>query len=185
MQQLLISIIILTSITVTGQSQKMYPLKTSKSKIHWKGTYTFLMSEHNGTVNFHKGTLVTKEGNITGGNFEIDMTTISNPDFLEGKGPVNHLRDTDFFDVSRFPKAYLEITSVEYFTENNQHKILANLTIKGKTQPIEFWAVANTTMQQITTKFKIDRARWDITHNNSMRDHAISDAIEFDVLLQF
>ena len=185
MQQLLITFIILTSLTVTGQSQKTYQLNNQKSSIIWVGSYTFLMSEHTGTVNFIEGELITTNGNITGGNFIIDMTTISNPEYVDGVGPVEHLRNKDFFDVKKFPKATLVITSVEYFSENNQHKMLANFTIKDKTKPIEFWAVSNTETKQVTTQFKIDRTLWGITHNNKMRDHAISDAIEFDVILQF
>lgn len=185
MQQLLITFIILTSLTVTGQSQKTYQLDHQQSSITWVGSYTFLMSEHKGTVNFTEGALITSNENITGGNFIIDMTTISNPEYVEGIGPVEHLRNKDFFDVKKFPKATLVITSVAYFSENNQHKMLANLTIKNKTQPIEFWAVANSETKQLTTQFKIDRTLWGITHNNKLRDHAISDAIEFDVILQF
>lgn len=185
MQHVLITFIILTSLTVTGQSQKTYQLNTVESTINWKGTYTFLMSEHNGTVHFKEGTLTTVDENIKGGSFEIDMTTISNQEYLDGIGPVEHLRNQDFFDVSRFPKAYLIITSVEYFTENNQHKILADLTIKDKTRPIEFWAVANPETKQLTTQFKIDRTRWGIVHNNMVKEHSISEAIVFDVTLQF
>ena len=62
---------------------------------------------------------------------------------------------------------------------------MADLTIKGITKEVEFWATIDGDTGQMTTKFKIDRIRWGITHNNDMRDHAIADAIEFDVFLQF
>ncbi|RDK85224.1 YceI family protein [Marinirhabdus gelatinilytica] len=186
MQQLLFTFIILTSLTAIGQSQKTYSLQPESSTIQWLGSYTFLMSEHKGTVQFKEGELYTTNGNITGGQFTIDMTTITNPEYRDkGVGPVDHLRNEDFFDVSRYPVCYLKITSVEYFTENNKHKFLADLTIKDVTKSIEFWGTAHPEIQQLTTQFKIDRTRWGIVHNNKIKEHAISEAIAFDVTLQF
>ena len=185
MKHLLIAFIIFTSISVTGQSQKTYQLDTFQSFIKWKGSYLFSFSEHNGTVLFNKGKLITTDGDITGGSFTIDMTTISNEDYLLERGPVQHLKDTDFFDVPQFPKATLVITKVEYFTNDNTHRFTADLTIKGITNQIDFIANANGTNNLITTKFLIDRTRWGIVYNNDAKNSVISDAVEFDVILQF
>ena len=67
----------------------------------------------------------------------------------------------------------------------NIHKIFADLTIRGITQAIEFNAFADEVKKQLKTKFKIDRTLWGITYNNRLKNEALSDAIEFDVLLQF
>ena len=61
----------------------------------------------------------------------------------------------------------------------------ANLTIKNKTQPIEFWATVDTEKKALNTRFKIDRRRWGITYNNELKNHAIADAIEFEAELFF
>mgnify|MGYP003662983734 CR=1 FL=1 len=185
MGQLLITFIMLTSFTVLAQDQKTYQLLTEQSNINWKGSYSFLFSEHNGTVDFKNGNLITTNGNITGGTFVVDMTTISNEEYLAGIGPVGHIRNEDFFDVEKFPEAVLEITSVEFFINENRHKMLADLTIKGITKSVEFWPEIDETNKRMLVKFKIDRTRWEITYNNKLKNEAISDAIEFQCILQF
>ncbi|GAB5399548.1 MAG: hypothetical protein Aureis2KO_11330 [Aureisphaera sp.] len=172
---------------VQAQMEEYHPLQTDTSIINWKGTYSFKFSEHVGTVKFSNGTLITAHGNITGGTFQIDMTSITNEDHARsGDGPVNHLKDPDFFDVAKFPKAQLTINKVTYFADSDDHKMEADLTIKGITKPVEFWlSMVDVEKKLIKTKFKIDRTRWGITYNNKLKDHAISEAIEFDVALQF
>ncbi len=185
MKSLLITCIMLAGFAATSQNQKTYMLDTIASVINWEGNYAFNFSQHNGTVHFKAGVLTTTNDHITGGSFIIDMTTISNPEYLEGIGPVKHLRDSDFFDVEKHREALLVITKVEYFTNENIHKILANLTIKGITKPIEFWATADGNKNTLETKFKIDRTRWGITYNNKLKNQAIADGIGFIVNLQF
>ncbi len=185
MKKVIITIITLISLSAVGQNQKTYQLNKKQSVINWKGTYAFLFSEHNGTVHFQEGTLTTNNGTITGGTFVIDMNSISNEDYKSNQGAVAHLKDTDFFDVKVFPEAKLVLTSVEYFTNGNTHKMHANLTIKGVTKPIEFWANVDGIKKTMETKFKIDRTRWGIVYNNKLKNEAISDAIEFYITLQF
>lgn len=185
MRKLLFTFIILTGLTATSQNQETYQLNTEQSVIHWQGSYSFSFSEHKGTVHFKAGKLITNNGNITGGSFVIDMTTISNEEFLEGIGPVKHIRNSDFFDVKKFPEAKLVMTSVEYFTNENTHRIYADLTIKGITNNIRFYATVDDDAKSLETSFIIDRSLWGITYNNKLKNEAISDAIEFNVNLQF
>jgi len=185
MQKLLSMFILLTTSIITSQIQNTHSLHLEESVINWKGSYAFKFSEHTGTVHFKEGTLYSSNKGITGGTFVIDMTTISNEDYLQKQGAVAHLRDTDFFDVSKFPEAKLVITNVTYYTNNNEHVLEANLTIKGVTKPIEFRAFVDGTKKQMTAKLKIDRTRWGITYNNKLKDNAIAEAVEFDVFLQF
>ena len=186
MRKLLFTLVILCSTLGTAQHlDTTYTLDTQQSVIHWKGTYSFQFSEHKGTVHFSQGTLYTMNNQITGGEFTIDMTTIDNEDHRAGRGPVEHLKNEDFFDVPQFPKATLKITAVEYFENTNTHEIFADITIKGITKSQKFYATADATTNALTTQFKIDRTRWGITYNNKLKDHAISDAVEFDVKLIF
>lgn len=178
-------LIIMTSLTMSGQMQQTYSLNIEKSVLNWKGTYAFLFSEHKGIVSFKEGQLHSENGNIMGGSFVIDMNSITNEDYELNQGPVKHLKDTDFFDVPNFSEAKLVITKVTYFAEQNQHKMEANLTIKNKTQPIEFWATVDAEQKVLNTRFKIDRRRWGITYNNKLKNHAIADAIEFEAELFF
>lgn len=186
MQKLIITIIILSSAICNAQYlDTNYTLDTDKSIIKWKGSYSFNFGEHPGIVQFEKGTLNTQNNMITGGEFTIDMTTIANDPDIDHESPIDHLRDEDFFHVSKFPKATLVFTDVLYIPEKNLHEITADLTIKGTTKPQTFYATANGETNILKTKFKIDRTRWGIIYNHKLKDQAISDAIEFDVFLQF
>ena len=171
--------------TVFGQRQETYQLDIENSIANWKGSYALQFSEHQGTVNFKRGELLTDNGAIIGGYFVIDMTSITNPDHLNGVGPVEHLKNEDFFDVEKFPTAHLTITSVEYWEENNLHKMIGDLTIKGQTHPVTFYAEADGTTRTLSTKLKVDRTQWGITYNNKLKDHAISDIFEVYITLQF
>jgi len=185
MKKAVFTFIMLVGITATSQNQKTYVLDTAQSVINWQGNYVFNFSEHNGTVHFKQGVLTTLNGNIIGGSFVIDMTTISNAEYLEGIGPVKHLRDSDFFDVEKHEEASLIFTSVEYFTNENIHKITADSTIKGITNSIVFWADVDDSRNLIETKFKIDRNLWGVSYNNRFKNDAIADGIGFKVSLQF
>ena len=61
----------------------------------------------------------------------------------------------------------------------------ANLTIKGVTKPIKFWPIIDAEKKRMVAKIKIDRTLWGITYNNKLKNKAISDAIEFEAVLNF
>lgn len=179
---------ILTSTIVTSQvhyTPATHVLDHQKSVLHWKGSYTFNISEHNGVVYFKRGELATNGDQVTGGSFVIDMLSIDNVPNSNHEGPIKHLKDPDFFDVYKFPEAKLIITSIEYFSNTNTHEIYADLTIKGITQNIKFYADIDGIKNTMKAHFKIDRTRWGITYNNKAKDKAISDAIEFKAELYF
>lgn len=181
-------IITMMAFTALLQAQYLdtvYELDPEQSIILWKGSYSFNFGEHMGIVKLEKGTLTTQNNRISGGEFTIDMTTIANDPNQDHKSPIKHLRDEDFFHVSKFPKATLKITSVNYIPEKNLHEIIADLTIKEITKSQTFYATADGDTKTLTTKLKIDRTRWGIIYNHKLKDKAISDAIEFDVRLVF
>ncbi|MEQ3654242.1 MAG: YceI family protein [Dokdonia sp.] len=173
-------------LSLLAHAQQYYALDTQNSVLDWTGSYSFSFSEHTGTVSFREGMITTRDGKIESGSFIIDMTTITNPDYeARGHGPVGHLKDEDFFDVTKFTTAKLVFTKVEYFEQSNHHKIEANLTIKGLTRPITFYATADGEKRSFHARIKIDRTRWGITYNNALKNEAISDAIEFEAKLLF
>ena len=167
-----------------GQTQ--LPIDVNLSNIKWFGEYTFYFGGHDGTISFEEGHFIKTGDVITGGEFVIDMNSIVCLDIENeeaNSGLVDHLKDPDFFDVINYPKAKLKITRVEYHDPVNM-KVYADLTVKGITEPIDFQAKVDFEKEEMITKFKIDRMRWDISYNSSMRDSAISDAIGFDIVLK-
>lgn len=160
------------------------------SRIQWKGSK--ITSSHEGNVELRQGFLVIDHGKLAGGKFSIDLSTIFCTD-LEGKKAeslVAHLKDDDFFDVENHPIAVLYISDVKHIEEFN-YSIKADLTIKGKTNPISFIARVPVKGAQFeaSAKIVIDRTKWGIVYKsgNFFKDLAankiIKDEIEFDIRL--
>ncbi|MFC0605699.1 YceI family protein [Winogradskyella pulchriflava] len=185
MKKLTVLLVLMLTASISTNAQEKLNINISKSELKWSGEYSFYFGGHNGTIDFTEGYFIKTDDVITGGEFIIDMNSITCLDIESDEGKANlvdHLKNEDFFDVEKFPTAKLVITSVEYY-ETNQMKIYANLTIKGITLPVEFHAEANYKTRQMVTKFKIDRQRWGIDYNSKLRDGAIADGIGFEVTL--
>ena len=165
-------------------------VNAKRSTINWIGSK--IASSHEGTVNVQKGVLMIDHGTLVGGQFSIDMNSISCSDIeseKKNKYLVDHLKSDDFFDVKQFPLAIITITKAVK-GEGNSYEIVADLTIKGITRPVTFSAnvQVNGLNFLATAKIKIDRTKWDIKYNSGnffkdLGDKMILDEIEFDVFL--
>ncbi len=182
---------IITSCTIGySYAQEQLHIDPLKSELKWHGTDVLNVGDHHGIVHFKKGHFVKTDTKITGGSFVITMNTIALIEKNEvdyDNELVNHLKDEDFFDVKKFPIAKLVITDTRYHDPTHLW-VLANLTIKEITLPIQFQAEVDFQKQQMRTKFKIDRTRWGIIYESQkysvrIKDKAISDMIDFDVKL--
>lgn len=165
------------------KSQEKLPINVKKSTIKWIGEYTFFFGGHNGYVNFKEGFFIKKGASIVGGEFVIDMNSMTNSDIKkqEGKdGLMNHLKEPDFFDVAKYPFAKLVITKVEY-SSPEKARIEANLNLKGITKPINFYAEFDYKNKEMKTRFKINRRTWNVNYTSKFKDGAISDGIGFEV----
>lgn len=165
-------------------------VSSSNSTIKWTGSK--IASSHEGNVNIAKGVLAIEHGNLVGGEFSIDMNSIICTDLKADKGGnkiVKHLKNEDFFNVEEFPLAIVRIVRAEK-SEGNMYDILAELTIKGITNPIKFQANVDVNGKnfQATANMKIDRTKWDVKYGSgsffdNLGDKAILDKIEFDIFL--
>ncbi|WP_310379866.1 YceI family protein [Flavobacterium sp.] len=177
-------VVVLTTASVTAQNKKV---DTSKSSINWVGKK--VTGQHNGTINIKDGDLVFKGKKLVGGSFTVDMASINTTD-LTGKSKTNldgHLKADDFFGTEKFPTATLVFKTISTKTKN-VYKVTADLTIKGITNlvPFEITVKGNTA----TTKFNVDRTKYDIKYGSksffeSIGDKAISDEFELEVALNF
>lgn len=156
---------ILEDVAEASEDAVTYSVDTDGSVIRWEGSKPG--TTHYGHVKLSSGTLFFEDDQLKAGDFTIDMNTITDED-LEGEykeGLEAHLKGTaegkegDFFNVKEFPHAKFELTGVEGNT------IKGNLTIKDKTNPIEFPATIKMDDEQIiieTEKFDLDRTKWGI-----------------------
>ena len=85
-------------------------VNTEKSVITWKGYK--VTGQHEGTLEIKNGKLNFDKGNLTGGSFDIDMTSIATTDLSGGTAEKlnGHLKSPDFFGVEKFPTATVSYT---------------------------------------------------------------------------
>ncbi|WPR71033.1 YceI family protein [Flavobacterium sp. NG2] len=177
-------VVAFSSVAVSAQSKK---IDASKSTINWVGKK--VTGKHNGTVNFKEGQLIFKGNNVAGGSFTVDMTSLTATDLSgEYQGKLNgHLKSEDFFGTEKFPTSNLVFKKIAT-KANGVYSVTADLTIKGKTNPVNFdLTVKGNTA---TTKFNVDRTKYDIKYGSgsffdNLGDKAISDEFELEVALQF
>jgi polyisoprenoid-binding protein YceI len=184
LKSIALALVALVTISTTAQTKKV---DAAKSTINWVGKK--VTGSHEGTINLKNGSLTFKGKKLVGGNFNVDMTSINTTD-LEGKSKANldgHLKADDFFGVEKYPTATLVFKSIGE-KGKGIYSVTADLTIKGKTQPIKFEITvldnsANTTLI-------IDRTKYDITYKSGnffsdLGDKAIYDEFELKVKLVF
>lgn len=177
----------------SSTSVKSTTINTEKSTIDWIGKK--VLGQHNGKVKIQSGTINTKNGVLTGGNFVIDMKSITNEDITDpdyNKKLIGHLNSEDFFNVAAFSTANVKITKVLKLTNKpNSYNLTADLTIKGITKSITFPATFSKSAGngfEGNAKITIDRTLWDIKYGSSnffegLGDKAIKNEIELNVKL--
>ncbi|MEO6346723.1 MAG: YceI family protein [Aquaticitalea sp.] len=182
----------LASIIIQAQSifrTNEFQINTYKSELKWHGSSVFQFNDHDGNVQFKKGFIRVEKDQLWGGYFEVDMNSLVALDDGAQNELRRHLKSDDFFDVKRFPNAWLSIQKVTA-QEGGGYEVEADLNIKGITKPVLFDAQLERvgTNWQLTSKFKIDRTRWNIVYGSKgnevidpIKNYSISDAIGFEV----
>ena len=192
---------------VTTTSGTSFKVDTTASKVEWVATK--VSAYHTGTLNVKSGEVMVQDGNITGGNFVLDMNSIvvSGPPGSDAKANeklLGHLKSGDFFDVAANPEATFTITSVtpfsgtakdtadprqesisKYKVTNPTHTVSGNLTIRGVTKNITFPAqitIAGNSASAIA-KFNINRKDWDIVYPGKP-DDLIRDEVHLGIALK-
>lgn len=155
-----------------------YKADLAQSRVDWTGSHP--MSQHHGTMMVKDGDVKVDGGNITGGKFDIDVTSLKVND--EDTGVTNklvpHLKSGDFFDVTKYPTATFEITGVkagldsavskDLVMKDATHTVMGNLTLKGVTKGITFPAKVSVNSNMVTAdaNFNIDRTKWDLAYGS-------------------
>jgi len=177
-----LSIVLTTS--VNAQSKK---INADASSIEWTGKK--IGGTHDGNIQLKSGSLEMKNGNITGGEFVVDMTSITNNDLKDpdynGK-LVGHLKSADFFNVEEYPTATLKIKSAEAFSSKGTAKVTGVFTIKGISKEITF--DASKADGGYAATINIDRSEFDVRYGSktffsNIGDKAIDDIFTLDVKL--
>ena len=158
----------MSSAFTTPPTEADYKVNLSKSQIMWKGYK--VTGSHEGTLALKSGELSYTNDQLSGGSFDIDMTSIACTD-LQGGGKhklEGHLKSPDFFNVAEFPTAKFAITKVVSRGTPGDYKIIGDLTIKGITKSVKFQTKVNDddngkTAEATTT---IDRSEFNIRYGS-------------------
>jgi len=181
---------LLSAFTVLAvNAEKNHKADVSASQITWTGKK--VTGQHTGTILLKEG-WITVDGNaITGGEFIIDMSSIKDTDLKDEKtrGMLEgHLKSDDFFGVEKFPLSNLVITGSEL--KDGKITVKGNLTIKGKTNPIEFTTVKTKEGDAVvyTALITVDRSEFDVRYGSgkffaNLGDKVIYDEFTLDVKL--
>ena len=152
---------------------------TANSEFDWYGSK--VTGDHYGKIMLKDSTLEEKDGKVVGGEFIMDMTTftvenIDSPKYE--KKFLDHMKSSDFFEVEKYPTATLKINKID---GNN---VEGDLTIKGKTNPINFTMEQNGDL--VTGKMKFDRTKYDMVYNSGNFFKDLGDKVIHDeVVLTF
>lgn len=173
----------------SGPAQTMQ-VDTKASVISWKGYK--VTGSHYGKISLKSGKLDFNNGALTGGSFEIDMTSMTCEDLSGGMADklLNHLKSDDFFGVAKYPTAKFVITQVVSRGTPGAYKILGDLTIKSTTKPIKFFAEVKDEGGKMvaTAKITVDRSEFDVRYGSgsffdNLGDKTIHDEFDLDVKL--
>lgn len=164
----------------------------NKGTINWTGSKVVGTSAHQGTISIALGDLRAKGNKVIAGQFTMDMKSIENTDLEAGKGKEKieaHLKNEDFFDVTKFPTATFVLTGATPTTGTPDvtHEITGNLTMKDITKSITIpanVAVVDNKLTAVTPSFTIDRTEWGIMYgSNSIAGIAKDKIISNDLAL--
>lgn len=144
--------------------------------------------EHTGDVKLASGHLLFEKDVLKGGDFVADMTSISNTDIGDKeyhKKFIDHMFSEDFFGVEKHKTATFVMKNAKK-KNGDTYKVTGDLTIKGKTAPVSFDAVA--TKDKATATLTFDRTKYDIRYGSgkffkSLGDKMINDEVQLQVTL--
>ena len=185
------------SAEVAEQTGQTLTVDTGASVINWTGSKP--TGSHTGTINLSEGSVSIEDGKVTGGEFTMDMNSITVTD-MDGDMKADleaHLKGTEegkedhFFNVAKFPTASFAVTKVTQVanSEDSNALVYGNLTLKGISKNVSFPAMTSMAEGALTVTskpFKINRTDWGIQFmSNSvfddLKDQFINDDIELSV----
>lgn len=178
------SVIVLTTLSFATMNKEV---NVKESSVTWTGKK--VTGSHTGTIQLKSGHFKVEDEKLIGGEFIMDMASIVNNDLSgESKGKLEgHLKSDDFFGVEKHPTSKLVITSVAK-KDNGTYGVVANLTIKDKTNPITFDLDWNE--NSASAKLTIDRSKYDVRYGSgsffdNLGDKTIYDNFDLEVNLKF
>jgi polyisoprenoid-binding protein YceI len=159
-----------------------YKVDTKQSTLVWTGQK--VTGKHNGTVPVTSGEFTAEGSKIKDGSFEINVASLTVTDLTDAESNAKltkHLKSDDFFGVEKYPTANFVVTSVTPVS-GNEYTVKGKLTIKGKTNEIEFPATVTTEGKSViaNAKITIDRTKYDVRYGSKTLFDNLGDKYIYD-----
>jgi polyisoprenoid-binding protein YceI len=163
-------------------------INLESSFIKWTGE-KITGETHYGTLKFISGKLDFSSDKINGGEFVVDMNSLSVDD-LTGRGKASlegHLVSDDFFSVDKHSTASLVILSAKK-ESNGSFRAKGNLEIKGITN--EVVVIFIPASEKMTAKLIFDRSKFNVRYGsdsffNNLGNRLILNDVVLEVSLSF
>jgi polyisoprenoid-binding protein YceI len=178
-------------VTNSFAASKKVDVNIKKSTVEWHGKK--VTGAHYGNVSIKSGSLKMNEGQLVGGEFVIDMTTLTCTDIGSkeyNQKFINHLNSDDFFSVKKHSTAKLVITESR-LGKGGHFDVFGDLTIKGITKPVIFRANVSNKNKLILAdaEIKFNRTHYGIKYGSGsffsdLGDKMIYDDVVLKVKLQ-
>lgn len=182
-----IALLLIALVTISASNAQTKKIKPELSSITWLGKK--VTGQHEGTIAFTSGSLTFKAKKVVGGTFTVNMKSLASTDLTgEWKDKLEgHLKSDDFFGTDAFPTATLVFNKIIALSATT-YTVTADLTLKGKTNPVTFTLVTSAT--GATADVKINRAKHDVKYGSetflgSLGDKAIYDDFDLKIKLVF
>lgn len=171
----------------TDGTGPVFVLDQKGSYLTWTGRK--VTGSHNGRLWLKKAEIeISEEGRLLSASIDVDMSSLVVDDLKDpddnGK-LTRHLKAGDFFAVELNPIASLKTTSVQFMgggADQPNYVIKADMTIMGKTNPVEFVAKVDIgdSRAVATGKLELDRTRWGIHYGSGKFFKSLGDKLIYD-----
>jgi len=172
-----------------------FEISTKESRITFTGTKP--TGQHKGYFSLQGGSIMMKGEDIAGGNFSIDIPSLTVIDAMPVDMANNlkgHLLSDDFFKSEKFPVATFNITTVKPIGDKANvkmagatHNVEGNLRLLDVTKSISFPAMVRTSgnTMKASANFNINRADFGMVYGNdqSLGDKFINPEVNLIVSL--
>ncbi|MGK6350402.1 YceI family protein [Parapedobacter sp. DT-150] len=185
---------------VAEKQGDVYAVDLANSAVNWKAYHKGGFAPRWGTLGIKSGEVTVADGNITAGDFVIDFESLKVDSASVTEADKKHtdleahLKNEDFFNVTKFPTAAFKITQVADLDtasatgaiEGANKTVSGNLTLLDSTLNISFPAKVAVAggKASVQAQFTVNRADWGIKFGTSEADPAewgISKDIEIGI----
>jgi len=191
MRKIILTVSILATALISFKSitNETYKADVDASIVEWAASRTG--KTHNGTVNITHGQFNFENGQLSSGDFTLNMRSIKVLDIPAERKMnaklIDHLNSSDFFSTEIHPTGKFIITGSEI--QKGKTLVKGALTIKEITHDVSFLANINNngdTIVLTSEEFTIDRTKWDVKFRSgkffdNLKDKLIYDDITISV----